>query len=190
MNLSEAKSKALSLMAEYSNDGVLIAAGENADYLNRMNRFANDAQFEIAEKVPIGATFTYEQVGSTDYSLNKVDLPADFKELRFVNLNDYRFTDYRIENGKFIISKRVDGSFDISYYKNPTELTSTTSDDYEFELDKHVHSLIPYYLGGMALASENSSLADRLLNMYYSKLSTATKRHTEQPTTIQSTYWD
>lgn len=48
MQLGEAKKKALSLMAEYSVDGVPIPEGENADYLNRMNRFADVAQKELA----------------------------------------------------------------------------------------------------------------------------------------------
>jgi hypothetical protein len=54
MNLGEAKAKALSLMAEYSIDGIEISAAENADYLNRMNRFADTSQKEIAQvkKIP------------------------------------------------------------------------------------------------------------------------------------------
>jgi hypothetical protein len=54
LNLGEAKAKSLSLMAEYSVDGVAIPDGENADYLNRMNRFSDQAQKEIAQykKIP------------------------------------------------------------------------------------------------------------------------------------------
>lgn len=55
MQLGEAKKKALSLMAEYSVDGVPIPDGENADYLNRMNRFADTAQKEIAQVKKIHA---------------------------------------------------------------------------------------------------------------------------------------
>lgn len=58
MNLREAKEKALSLMAEYSIDGVPIPDGENADYLNRMNRFADTAQKEIAQVKKIHAVYS------------------------------------------------------------------------------------------------------------------------------------
>lgn len=57
INLGEAKKKALSLMAEYSVDGVPIPDGENADYLNRMNRFADSAQKELAQVKKIHAVF-------------------------------------------------------------------------------------------------------------------------------------
>ena len=44
-------------MAEYSVDGVPIPDGENADYLNRMNRFADTAQKELSQVKKIHAVF-------------------------------------------------------------------------------------------------------------------------------------
>lgn len=61
MNLGEAKDKALSFMAEYSTDGVLTPDGDNADYLLRMNRFADFAQKEVATVKKIPATFMFTQ---------------------------------------------------------------------------------------------------------------------------------
>lgn len=61
MNLSEVKDKALSLMAEYSIDGVEISAAENADYLNRMNRFCDISQKEVAQVKKIHAVFSISQ---------------------------------------------------------------------------------------------------------------------------------
>jgi hypothetical protein len=57
LNLGEAKKKALSLMAEYSVDGVPISDGENADYINRFNRFADIVQKEIAQVKKIHAIY-------------------------------------------------------------------------------------------------------------------------------------
>lgn len=57
MNLGEAKQRALSLMAEYSVNGVKIPERKNADYLNRMNRFADTAQKEIAQVKKIHAVY-------------------------------------------------------------------------------------------------------------------------------------
>lgn len=61
MNLGEAKERALSLMAEYSVDGVVVSDGENADYLIRMNRFADVAQKEIAQVKKIHASYSISQ---------------------------------------------------------------------------------------------------------------------------------
>lgn len=57
MLLGEAKKRALSLMAEYSIDGVVTSDGENADYLNRMNRFADQAQKELSQVKKIHAVY-------------------------------------------------------------------------------------------------------------------------------------
>lgn len=188
MNLAEAKKKALSLMAEYSVDGVITQDGENADYLNRMNRFANDAQVEISDKIGIEAVFSFEQTGSNEEGYNKYSTPADYKELRYMNRDDERFNDFRIENKKILLKKYYTGSFELSYLKNPQELTPTTPDGYEFEIDAHAQHLLPYFMGGMALNDENPSLADKLLNMYYSKLAALTKKHDDYPNFIQNSY--
>ena len=175
-------------MAEYSVDGVPIPDGENADYLNRMNRFANDVQMEISDKIGIEASFLISQVGKSIEGYNKYDLPADFKEHRYVNKNDERFSDYRIENSKVYLKKKYDGEFELFYYKNPTELSSDTLDTYEFEVAKHSQHLIPYFVGGMALTDENPSLADRLLNLYYSKLSVTMDKSNNYPSTVENLY--
>lgn len=47
MNLGQLKSKVLKLIAEYSNNGVLIAQQKNADYLKRVIDIANDGLMEI-----------------------------------------------------------------------------------------------------------------------------------------------
>lgn len=61
MQLGESFQKALSLMAEYSTDGVLTPEGDNADYLLRMPRFADSAQKELATVKKIPATYTFSQ---------------------------------------------------------------------------------------------------------------------------------
>lgn len=175
-------------MAEYSVDGVPIPDGENADYLNRMNRFANDAQMEISDKIGIEAVYAFEQAGSMEEGYNKYPLPADYKELRYMNRNDERFTDFRIENRKVLVKKAYSGSFEASYTKNPQELSTDTQDNYVFEVDLHAQHLIPYFMGGMAITDENATLSDKLLNLYYSKLAALEKRHDDFPNFIQNNY--
>lgn len=47
MNLGQLKNKVLRLIAEFSNNGVLIAQQKNADYINRVIDIANDGLTEI-----------------------------------------------------------------------------------------------------------------------------------------------
>jgi hypothetical protein len=189
MNLGEAKKKALSLMAEYSVDGVAIPDGENADYLNRMNRFASDAQMEISNLIGIEASYLINQVSSTEEGYNKYPLPTDFKNHRYMNYLDERFRDYRIENGKLLLKKSYSGEFELFYYKNPSDLDSDTPDSYEFLVDYHVQHLIPYFMGGMALQDENPSMSDRLLNMYFSKLSGIKEKNDDFPNEIETVFY-
>lgn len=188
MNLKEVKDKALSLMAEYSIDGVAISAAENADYLNRMNRFASDAQMEISDKVGIEASYLFTQVATNEEGYNKYSLPIGFKEHRHMNGDDEQFLNYRLENKNILIKKGVTGSFEFFYYKNPQEITIDTLDTYELELDTHAQNLISYYVGGMSLHDENPAIADRLLNMYYGKLNAISKKYDDFPNNIRAVY--
>jgi hypothetical protein len=188
LKLSEAKQKALTLMREYSVDGILIPSDENEDYTNSMNRFANDAQMEISEKLPIQTSFSFDQTGTNDEGYNKISFPDDCKQFLYINKDDERFNHYRIENRKILLKKQFDGTFEVFYEKYPTELDATTEDNYEFEVDRHAHSLIPYYLGAMAIVVENISLSDKLLNMFYSKLAALSEPINETPTHIISSY--
>jgi hypothetical protein len=47
MNLSQLKTNVLKLIAEYSNNGIAISQGKNADYLNRVIPLANAGMTEI-----------------------------------------------------------------------------------------------------------------------------------------------
>lgn len=189
MNLGEAKKKALSLIDEFSVDGVPISDGENADYLNRMNRFASDAQMEISDKISIESSYTFTQIATNEEGYFKYDLPSDFKDHRFINLKDERFSAYRIENRILLIRKGISGEFEHFYFKFPEELTKGTEDNYEFEVELHAQQLIPYFIGGMVLQDENSSTSDRLLNIYYSKLANISKRNDDFPNYIQANYF-
>lgn len=188
MNLAEAKKRALSLMAEFSLDGVVIPDGENADYLNRMSRYASDAQTEISDKISVEASFVFEQQGSNEQGFNKHPLPKDVKEIKYMMLNDYPFSAFTVRNRQIWVNKSVSGTLELFYDKIPTLLDSSTPDTYEFELDEHVQHLIPYYLGGMALLDESPAISDKLLNLYYSKLQALSKREMDYPSYIESVY--
>lgn len=177
LNLSELKSKVLIYIDEYSVDGVKTSDGENADYLLKINSMANDCQKEIANKIGIEASVVFDlSTYSSDTTYLKIDLPTDFKELMFVNLDDEPFFDFRIQNSKLIIDKTYTGSLEVFYDKYPTFIDENTADTYEFEIDQHAQSLIPLYVGGMVISNENAAQSDKLLNIYYSDLSGLKKK--------------
>jgi hypothetical protein len=188
MNLGEAKKRALSLIAEYSVDGAIISDSENADYLNRMNRFASDAQMEISDKVGIETSYTIVQTASNDSGYNKYALPDDFKQHLYVNLNDLLFTDYRIQNHQLVISKVYEGTFELFYFKNPAELDPDTDDNYEFELERHAQAPIPYYMGAMAVQDEKPSIADRLFSIYQTKVMNLNQKNVDLPNQVITNY--
>lgn len=189
MNLGEAKIKAIKHINEYSTNGSVTSAGQNADYTNRFAVHANDAQMEIADKIGIEASYTFSQTASSEEGYEKYPLPDDFKEFLRLNRSDEPFTAFRIENKNILLRKAVEGDFELLYYKNPAEIKDDTPDDHTFEIDAQYHSLIPYYMGGMAVIDESPALSDKLLNLYYSRLSNAQKKQEDYPTTIQNVYW-
>lgn len=61
MDLGTAKTKALQLIREYSNNGSVIGASQNADYLLSMNNIADMAQKEIAQVKRIHVSYSISQ---------------------------------------------------------------------------------------------------------------------------------
>lgn len=187
MNFGDAKTRAIKLINEYSNNGALIPAGNNKDYTLRMPSLADDAQQQIADKVSIDASTEYVQTSSSDTGFNEYDLPADFRSIRYARLDDCLFYDYSIEGGKFRVAKRYDGTFTVYYAKNPTTIDDATADSYVFEVDATTHRWVPYYLGGMVIADENTEISNKLLNIYYEGIAGLVKQSRPGPRTVSNT---
>jgi hypothetical protein len=131
---------------------------------NLRNRALYAYSFPVASDVP-------------DYKpYVKYDMPADFMELnKVVHITDPRvykqMVDFYWEGKKtFVANYYHTGSFDIHYYKYPTDITSATLDSYTFEIDTEAQELIPYYIGGHIVLDENPAVAATLLNLYQQKL--------------------
>jgi hypothetical protein len=192
MNLGDAKNVALKLIDEYSLRGVIQSSGTNADYALRMNAFADLAQKEISDKVGIGATYTITQTQTPDLIENgnyKYLLPSDMKDYRYCTVSDYRYYDYNIRDGYFIVGSNAPQNYTLHYFRYPTTITDNTPNNYVFEVDGFTHEIIPFYIGGMLLtsASEDTGLSGKLLNMYYSKLSSLYNRENAFPKRTRDT---
>jgi hypothetical protein len=188
MEYGTAKKRAIQLINEYSNNGNIISASTNADYSLRFPMLADDCQNEISDKVGIDATYTIDSSVtpvSTANGYKKYAQPPNYKQHNFINLDDERFYDYRIENGYLLIPEGYTGTFVWSYYRYPTEINDSTSDSYEFEVEAHTHRLIPYYIAGMVIADEKEGISNKLLNIYYEQLGKARKRNVPHPTSVR-----
>lgn len=190
MNLGQAKTRAIQLINEYSNNGALISDTKNADYRLRFNNLADYVQNEISDRAGIDATYTIDSsttVTSNANNYNKYDLPANYKEHRFVRLNDENYTQYRIEIRQFWVPDDLPGTdtLTLGYFKYPTSIDDDTADSFEFELDAYTHTMIPYYLAGMVLADENAEISNKLLNIYYERLGQTYKRSLQAPKRVR-----
>lgn len=166
MNLKQIKDLALKLTNEYSVNGTVISEGENADELNKMIDFANDAQMQLAkiDRIPANTEIQLSE------NIMSYDLPSDFWTLDKIFIKDDSnftdFSDFEILNKKIVLHNSYDNTYtlDVYYYKYPTEL----SDDANVpEISAESHYLIATYIAAMVLISRGDfSQGGLLLNKF------------------------
>jgi hypothetical protein len=122
----------------------------------------------------------------------KYTMPSNFMKLKgIVHKTDPRvyehMSSYYWENKRvLVVNYYLTGSFDIEFYTYPADITSTTADNYEFELDVDACEAIPYFMGAMALIEENPSISTILLNLYQAELSNLDQLDTGVATMVLS----
>ncbi|MCX8129779.1 MAG: hypothetical protein N3I35_06735 [Clostridia bacterium] len=123
------------------------------------------------------ALFQYPYASANDVPWYRAyieySLPADYwqfnkmmrtyDERQFTENKDYILT----SDNKIYINWHLTGQFDIHYWKYPTEITPSTSDNYELEVSKECQALMPWFIGGQAIMPDDSSIGIQLLNQYY-----------------------
>lgn len=170
MNIGQIKSKTIEIIREKSNGGSLIGSGDNADYLFSMPGFINDAQFYIANKVPVFKKLTLTTPDEVTTKNNKYDMPDDFQGLKYIKLNDELFDDYDFEDDTLVIPICYEGTFKIGYYAFPAVIDDSINDNEELEVKLDLQMIIPYYVAGHVIIDENPQLAEFFLNEFESKL--------------------
>lgn len=141
-------------------------------------RFSGTYPYSIRNTALYG--FTFPSVADVpDYRpYVKYAMPADFMELKDViyeaDERQYnKYGNYYWENRKtLVLNYYMKGSFTVEYYRYPTEITSTASDDTAFELDPDACELIPYYLAAHVSMDEpqKQNMVSYYLNMYQQKM--------------------
>jgi hypothetical protein len=86
-----------------------------------------------------------------------------FDDRQFKENTDFVLT----PDNKVHINWNLTGQFDIHYWRFPTEITNDTLDTVEFDVRQDAQALIPWFMGGNAIMTDNPSLGTQLLNQYY-----------------------
>lgn len=183
MNLGEAKRQALVLMREWTIDGNLVPAAENADYLKSAEDLANVALMDIARLRKIPATTKLKTPLDELYG-NFVPhkLPQDCLEpVRLVYFKGNTKTDdpfllYEwIDQETVGLHKDATGEFILHYFRLPELFTPNPSnvnanDHKEFDVALETHYLIPFFIAAQLLMDEDRGLAQVKLNEYHTRL--------------------
>lgn len=159
MTLEEMKNKVYSMIEEYNEEADDLT--EDEDLALKMNGVINQIQNELSryKKIPAiqelevekGQIMLVNNAISDIYQLNNIKgVDAD------INLNEVTFNET--------------GTAKIYYYKYPTQITSETDDDYEFELSTDVLEIMPYGVAGDILKSDVSSQYGQIYSNRYKEM--------------------
>ena len=151
---------------------------------NHRNRALWGEKFSDVSRVPNYNSYVLYQVDPNFYQLNKVILKG-----QVYNAQAYRNTDdfYWERRDTIAIGWYNVGEYSVEYFAYPSDITASTADDVEFEIDIEAQELIPFYAAAMLLVNENNVVGDRMLNEYNVKLSNLDTKVTPGSNTVQNT---
>lgn len=176
MKIKDLKTAALKIINEYSNNGNLISSSTNLDYTLRMNTFINEAQYDVARIRKISATYELPETPDRVTNLyNCYRMPADFMILKGVLQDEYPFSLGIWDDLTLKIPKQYTGTFEVTYYKYPVEITDETSDEYDLTesgFDPEAQTAIPYYVAAMVVdvSPEMPDFTTKFMNQYRAKI--------------------
>lgn len=204
MTLGQAKKTAYAFMAEYSKDESLYTDDEELQ--QNINLIANICYHELAGIKPIYKTISLDRslIGTTEY-YRAYDMPNDMKTLDIVlaydEYNKPITPDYYIIEGvaetsgatttykdKIYINDLSAGTYYIKYYANPTDITESTKDSFELELDKDAQTLLPFAIASDILKSDDSIDYNNFRKRYEDQLMKLNTKKTTGIITIDTNF--
>lgn len=99
------------------------------------------------------------------------------------------WSDYKkpTKEGKIYLNWFLDGEFTVHYFRLPTVIDDKTDLNYEYEVDKRVHNIIPYFIGGMV--TDEFATRELLLSEFDNLLANVSRELTTPVfTEIQNVY--
>lgn len=159
MTLKEMKQKTLRLIEEINSESEFLT--DDPDISAKINDVINQIQFELAriKKIP-----------------EKMEREID--DNKIYKMDDEVYQIFKITGCPTfdIIGKEVifpddfEGTVNIYYYKYPERITSTTSDNYTFELSDDALEIMPYGVAGDLLKSDVSNAYGNIYSQRYEKM--------------------
>ena len=151
---------------------------------NHRNRALWLEKFSDVSRVPDYNRYVLYPVGADFYQLNKVILKG-----QLTNSQPYENTaDFFWEKRNVIaIGWYNVGEYSVEYFAFPTDITASTTDATEFEVDIDAQELIPFYTAAMLLVNENNVVGDRMLNEFNVKLSNLDTKITPGANSVENT---
>lgn len=163
MLLGDMKKKVLSLIEEI--DDTKTSLTNDPDIEAKLNYVINQVQNELSrvKKIPDyiekevneGDLIRFEDI-TTEYEIYQLDIVKGIK--------------YEYKAQGTIIKALESGTAEIEYFRYPTEITSTTKDNYEFELSNDVLECMPYGVAADLLKSDVSNAYGNVYAQRYEQM--------------------
>ena len=159
MTLKEMKQKTLRLIEEINPESELLT--DDPDIAAKINDVINQIQFELVriKKIP-----TKTQVVIDDYKIYEMDDEV-YQIFKITGCPTFD-----IIGKEVIFPDNFEGEVTIYYYKYPDRITSTTSDNYTFELSDDVLEIMPYGVAGDLLKSDVSNAYGNIYSQRYEQM--------------------
>ena len=159
MTLKEMKQKTLRLIEEVSEDTTKYT--DDPDIEKKLNDVINQIQFELARIKKIPAKTERE---IDDYKIYTMDDEV-YQIFKITGCPTFD-----IIGKEVIFPDDFEGEVTIYYYKYPDRITSTTGDNYEFELSDDVLEIMPYGVAGDLLKSDVSNAYGNIYSQKYEQM--------------------
>jgi len=160
----------------------------------------NDAVAEISKEFPYQTYYEFE-IDESDTGIMYIDMSDRPGFLRFGETPVLfekdgeemwrKFSEYDIEMDRRLVLKADDykGSFRIYYYKEPTKVTPTTPDDFEFEIPLDAHLMIPYLAAYLLWLDDDERKAFAYKNDYEAAKNDITMKKNQPRARVEGNKW-
>lgn len=162
MTLADIKKKTYALIEEIAENSNLT---EDPDLASKMNYVINQVQYELSrvKKIP-----DYEELDVTEGELIRFeDITTQYD---IYQIDIVRGIEYEYKAQGTIIKPLEDGTAEIEYFRYPTRIDKTTSDDFNFELSDDVLEIMPYGVAADLLKSDVSNAYGNIYAQRYEQM--------------------
>jgi hypothetical protein len=205
MNYGWARDFTLELINQYSVAGTKVPEAYNnqADYLNRIPKLLDDAQFYVATTAGrMRDTVDLEELPRSErgdwYIYN---LPSNCWQvcagclIRFDGPEMRRYHQYRMMGkSRLAVPKALEGLLSVEYFRYPAKLGDNPKDSTPLDNTEEAQRALPYYVAAHLLMHDNPFAYSALYNEFEAKLGRLYEEPQTEPTIIQDVYsateWD